>query len=245
VSVEGLRTVLWGVKRRLRALDDVDAEMIRYYAARADEYDGWYLRSGRYSHGPDSDAAWRSELEAAGRWLDGLEAHGEVVELAAGTGWWSPWLARKGALSLYDASGEPLRHAQRRLEALGIDARCDLRDVWEGPDRQVGFVFTGFWLSHVAPRRLGEFLALMYRWLEPGGLYAFIDSRQDPESGAIDHAGPEDEIQVRRIEDGSTYRVRKIYYTPQEIRSALSGAGFRDVEVLTTDRFFLLGSARR
>jgi ubiquinone/menaquinone biosynthesis C-methylase UbiE len=227
----------------LQPVEDVDAEMIRYYAARADEYDAWYLRSGRYSHGARSDDVWRRELEAAGRWLEGLEAHGEVVELAAGTGWWSPWLARKGPLSLYDASEEPLKHARARLETLGIDATLGLRDVWGEPDRQVGCVFTGFWLSHVSPQRLGEFLGLMRRWLEPGGLYAFIDSREDPESGAVDHQGPEDEVQLRRLEDGSTFLVRKIYYTPETLRSALEGAGFRDVEVATS-RFFVRGSAR-
>jgi cyclopropane fatty-acyl-phospholipid synthase-like methyltransferase len=226
-------------------LSEVDAEMIRYYVARADEYDGWYLRTGRYSHGEASDAVWRAELEAAGRWLDRLEAGGEVVELAAGTGWWSPILAAKGALSLYDASEEPLRHARARLAGLGIEAEFGVRDVWAHPDRQVGCVFTGFWLSHVGRERLVEFVSLMRSWLEPGGLYAFIDSRLDPESGAIDHTGPENEIQLRRLDDGSSYRVRKVYYSPAELSEALEEAGFRDVEVGTTERFFLLGSARR
>jgi hypothetical protein len=46
------------------ASDGLDAETVRYYAARADEYDDWYLRSGRYSHSPVDDAAWQSDLEA-------------------------------------------------------------------------------------------------------------------------------------------------------------------------------------
>ena len=47
-------------------------EMVAYYEARAAEYDDWYLRRGRYAHGPIHDAAWNAELDAAGRWLDGL-----------------------------------------------------------------------------------------------------------------------------------------------------------------------------
>lgn len=226
-------------------VDDLDAEMVRYYAARAGEYDGWYLRRGRYSHGEASDAVWRAELEAVRHWLDALEARGDIVELAAGTGWWSPVLARKGPLSLYDATPEPLGHAQARLATLGLSATAAVRDAWAEPDRQVGCLFTGFWLSHVARERLVEFLRLAHRWLEPGGLYAFIDSRLDPESGARDHAGPEDEVQVRRLEDGSSYRVRKVYYSPTELASALEEAGFGDVQVSTTERFFLLGSARK
>jgi hypothetical protein len=70
--------------------------MIAYYEARAGEYDDWYLRRGRYAHGPIHDAAWNAELDTAGRWLDALPIRGEIVELAAGTGWWSPLLASKG-----------------------------------------------------------------------------------------------------------------------------------------------------
>src|SRR5664280_1971592 len=80
--------------------DSVDSEMVRYYAARADEYDDWYLRRGRYSHGQVHDEAWRSDLEAATAWLASRPFEGRIVELAAGTGWWSPLLAAKGQLRL-------------------------------------------------------------------------------------------------------------------------------------------------
>jgi len=224
---------------------DIDAEMVRYYAARAAEYDGWYLRRGRYSHGPASDAAWRAELDAAAGWLAGLPFRGEIVELAAGTGWWSPVLARRGHLTMLDAAPEPLALARTRLEAAGLDAAVELRDAWAQPDRSVDGVFTGFWLSHVDRSRLDEFLALVARWLVRGGIFAFIDSRPDPESSASDHRPPEDDVQLRRLDDGSTYHVRKIYYEPVEMAAALDRAGFDSIDVTTTDRFFLIGSARR
>ena len=94
--------------------------MLAYYAARAPEYDDWYLRRGRYARGPIHDAAWHAELDVAGRWLDALPIRGEIVELAAGTGWWSPLLAQKGELSLYDADGRTARarpRAPRRAPA--------------------------------------------------------------------------------------------------------------------------------
>jgi hypothetical protein len=75
-------------------------DLVAYYEARAAEYDDWYLRRGRYARGAIHDAAWHAELDAAGRWLDGLPLAGRLVELAAGTGWWSPLLASKGELSM-------------------------------------------------------------------------------------------------------------------------------------------------
>ncbi len=226
-------------------LDDVDAEMIRYYAARAGEYDDWYLRRGRYSHGPIDDMAWQADLDAASVWLDGLPFHGEIVELAAGTGWWSPLLASKGTLWLYDAAEEPLDRARERLLAHGLRAHLHVRDAWAEPDRQVDGLFAGFWLSHVERARLADFLGLARRWLRPGGLVAFVDSRPDRSSGASDHLPPVDEIQVRRLADGSEYRVRKVFYEPDELCSALEQAEFEGAEARTTSRFFLLATARR
>jgi len=143
--------------------------MIRYYAARADEYDDWYLRRGRYSHGPANDASWRSDLEVAAAWLDGRGFRGQIVELAAGTGWWSPLLARHGQLTLYDASAEPLEKARTRLAAAGVTAEFQIRDAWREPDRSVDGLFAGFWISHVDRDRLDEFFGLVARWLVPAG----------------------------------------------------------------------------
>jgi SAM-dependent methyltransferase len=223
----------------------IDAEMRAYYAARAGEYDDWYLRRGRYSHGPVHDAAWNTELDAAGRWLDELPLHGSIVELAAGTGWWSPLLAGKGELSLYDAAEATLELARQRLVAHRLRAHLHVRDAWAEPDRQVDGLFAGFWLSHVPRSRLEAFLALARRWLVPGGTFAFIDSLADAQSGATDNprSPAAGDVAVRRLADGREFRVVKVFHTPAELQAALGRAGFRDAKVTTTGRFFLLGRA--
>jgi SAM-dependent methyltransferase len=223
--------------------DDASDEMVAYYQARADEYDDWYLRRGRYSHGPIHDAAWNAELDAAGRWLDSLPIRGTIVELAAGTGWWSPLLAQKGELSLYDAAPGPLDRARDRLLAHGLRAHLHVRDAWAEPDRQVDALFAGFWLSHVERDRLTRFLELARRWLKPDGLFAFIDSLPDPQSGASDHAAPGDDRATRLVTDGREFHVVKVFYSPNELAGALRNVGFGGVEVTTTGRFFLLGRA--
>jgi hypothetical protein len=216
-------------------------DLVAYYEARAPEYDDWYLRRGRYSHGPVHDAAWNAELDTAGRWLDALPIRGEIVELAAGTGWWSPLLAGKGALSLYDGAEAPLERARERLVAHGLRAHLHVRDAWAPPDRRVDTLFTGFWLSHVPRERLDEFLRLARSWLHPGGTLAFIDSLPDPQSGATDHPRATDDASVRRLADGREFRIVKIFYTPDELTDALRAAGFASSEVTTTGRFFVLG----
>jgi len=198
-----------------RSADEAAGEAIP-----ASDQDDWYLRRGRHARGPVLDLAWQVDLDAATVWLDGLPLGGDIVELAAGTGWWSPLLAQKGRLSIYDAAPEPLELARRRLLAHGLRAHLHVRDAWAEPDREVDGLFTGFWLGHVSRPRLGEFLRLARRWLTPGGTYALIDQR--PGSG----------------EPGSG-----VTHRPVEVEAALREAGFRNAVVTTTSRFFLLGRA--
>ena len=233
-----------GAGLRTGSAQDRDAEMIAYYEARAGEYDDWYLRRGRYARGPIHDAAWDAELDGAGTWLDGLPIHGEIVELAGGTGWWSPLLASKGELSIYDAAAAPLERARERLVAHRLRAHLHVRNAWEEPDRQVDAVFFGFWLSHVARDRTDAFLALARRWLKPDGILAFMDSLPDPQSGAADNDPPAADMAIRRLADGRQFTIVKVFRDPAELEDALRAAGFRRVRVTTTGRFFLLGEAR-
>jgi SAM-dependent methyltransferase len=223
---------------------DRSADMVAYYQARAGEYDDWYLRRGRYARGAIHDAAWNAELDAAGRWLDGLPIAGRIVELAAGTGWWSPLLADKGELSMFDAAPAPLQRARERLVAHRLRAHLHVRDAWADPEPpSADAVFTGFWLSHVERERLVPFLELVRRWLRPGGRFAAIDSLPDPASGAADHPAPGADLAVRRLEDGREFTIVKVFHSPEELTAALEAAGFRDVAVSTTGRFFVLVTA--
>lgn len=213
---------------------DPDEEMRRYYAARAPEYDEVYTRQD-----PLIKLAWDADLDQATLWLDRLPLEGEIVELAAGTGWWSPLLAQKGELWLYDINEEPLEMARERLLAHGLRAHIHVRDAWAEPDRRVDALFTGFWLGHVGRARLGDFLDLCRRWLKPGGRFALIDDQPDPA-----YTPTADDMQLRRLADGREFTIPKVYYAPEEVDEAMRRAGFAGVKVETTSRFFLLGQAK-
>jgi SAM-dependent methyltransferase len=233
-----------------RSPGSLDPEMVAYYEARAAEYDDWYLRRGRYDHGTLDNVAWATDLDAATMWLDRLPWHGRIVELAAGTGWWSPLLASKGELWAFDAAEAPLDRARERLVAHKLRAHLHVRDAWSEPTgadlpAPAAGLFTGFWLTHVERGRLPAFLEIVRSWLAPGGLFAFIDSRPDAASGATDHHPAEGDRSRRRLADGREFTIPKVHYEPAELAEALAAAGLSEIDVGATNRFFLLGQARR
>src|SRR5574337_147476 len=142
-----------------------------------DEEGDRFLRRGRYDHGPLENLAWSMELDEATLWLDGRPLAGRIVELAAGSGWWSPLLAAKGELWCYDAAGPSLDRARERLVAHRLRAHLHVRDAWAEPEPPpADALFFGSWLSHVPPPRLAAFLALARGWLRAGGQLAAIDA---------------------------------------------------------------------
>jgi hypothetical protein len=147
-------------------------------------------------------------------------------------------------MTLYDAAEAPLDRARDRLLAHGLRAHLHVRDAWAEPDRAVDGLFAGFWLSHVERAELADFLGLVRRWLRPGGLFAFIDSRPDRDSGATDHEAPSGDRSIRRLADGRAFSIPKIHREPAELEAALRAAGLHAPTVTITSRFFVLGQAR-
>lgn len=223
----------------------LDADGRAWFAALGAGWDDRYTRAGRYSRGPVRDLAWQMDLDAATTWLDRLPLRGEIVELAAGTGWWSTLLAGKGELSIYDVNEAALDVARRRLVAHGLRAHLHVRDAWEEPDRPVDAVFAGFWLSLLPNDRLERFLRIAHRWLRPGGVFAFIDRKGDPEAEAVDEPAPERGVVRRTLPDGREVLVPQVVRTPDELDGALVEAGFASADVAETARFFVMGTARR
>jgi SAM-dependent methyltransferase len=222
---------------------DLLADQRSFYRARAAEYDQWWQRRGRYDYGPDDAADWDRQIQLVVQAVDRFGPVGDVLELAGGTGWWSQRLARTAkTLTVLDSSRETLRINRERVDR--PDVTYIVADIfgWRA-DRRYDTVFFSFWLSHV-PRRLFEtFWALVGSCLRPEGQAFLIDNRRDPTRTArdpyvIDEA---DDIQRRRLSDGSEHRVVKVLYEPDELAERLQRLGW--VADLAGTSRFIYGSA--
>jgi len=215
-----------------------------YYRARAGEYDEWFLRQGRYDHGPKFRARWDAEVEEVRRALAAFHPAGRVLELACGTGWWTEQLARyAGEITAVDASAEVLEINRRRVG--GEKVRRVQADIFAlRPEGAYDVVFFGFWLSHVPPERFMEFWEMVRGSLAPGGRVFFVDSLRTEQSTARDHvlSPPGDVVVERKLNDGRTFHIVKVFHDPAALAARLESLGWR-AAVGATASFFLHGTA--
>jgi SAM-dependent methyltransferase len=217
--------------RNRDGLDELLAEQISYYRARAPEYEAGALAV--YEDGalaiPGGD-----ELDAA---LDSFRPTGSVLELACGTGRWTERLLRHAdSVTAIDASPEMLTIASSRI---GGDQRARFVQAdlfrWR-PDRLHDVVFFGFWLSHVPLERFGSFWSLVAECLTPGGRVFFVDDAYRTPDELSE--GESSSTVRRRLEDGTAFRAVKVPHTPVELERRLTELGWRIEVHQTSGRLF-------
>jgi demethylmenaquinone methyltransferase/2-methoxy-6-polyprenyl-1,4-benzoquinol methylase len=222
------------------------AEQRSYYQARAPEYDEWWRRQGPYDRGTGESREWHQQVATVEAALEEFGARGDVLELAGGTGWWTARLAQTAArLTVVDSSPETLALNRGRVGRADVDyVVADLFD-WR-PAGQYDVVFFSFWLSHVPRHRFASFWKLVRTCLAPGGRVFLVDNHADPvpQSGVKDPYvvvyGPD--THLRRLSDGSEFRVVKVMYEAGELQSLIETEGWRaDIHA---SRWFLFGDAR-
>jgi demethylmenaquinone methyltransferase/2-methoxy-6-polyprenyl-1,4-benzoquinol methylase len=219
-----------------------------YYRARAGEYDDWWKRIGRYDRGEEATRRWWADVAEVGVALADANLSGDVLELACGTGWWTERLARTARhLTCIDASLETIAINRTRLGAAGLSLptyRVADLFAWQ-PDATFDTVFFSFWLSHVPDGLFDRFWSAVATSLKPGGRVFFIDSAPDKTSTARDHQMPNaDGVQERRLNDGRSFRVVKLFYDPADLARRLDSLGWRS-DVRGTANYFIYGQARR
>jgi SAM-dependent methyltransferase len=225
--------------------DDLLAEQRSYYRARAPEYDEWWERRGRYDRGEDRHLEWQRQVAVLDDALTSFEPNGSVLELAGGTGWWTERLARSAdRLTVVDSSPEVLALNRERVGRSDVDYVVEDLFAWRA-DTEYDVVFFSFWLSHVPRARFGEFWSLVQSCLAPSGRVFLIDNRNDPVSDTTTNdpyvIRYDPDLHLRRLSDGSRYRVVSVLYEPGELQSLLEAEGWR-AEIEAT-RWFIYGPA--
>ena len=190
-------------------------DLVEYYRRRAGEYEAIYAKPER-----QADLARLRQLVP-----DRLRAR-RVLEIACGTGYWTELIARTAAQVLAtDISEEPLRIARAKPLPEGR-VQFRLADAFAFGASLGSFdaAFAGFWWSHVARARIGEFLASLHARLRSGASVLLLDNRY-VEGSSTPLCGRDADgntYQLRRLADGSKTRLLKNFPSEAELRRGLS-----------------------
>jgi SAM-dependent methyltransferase len=209
-------------------------EQIRYYRARASEYDA--------TSSPPEDDRFAADANRIRDELRAFQPRGRVLELAAGTGQWTGLLAEYAdELIASDASPEMLELNAAKVGDPSIQYRvADAFGLPATHDHDV--VFFGFFLSHVPPQRFEPFWAVVEGLLAPGGRVFFVDEGRHflwREDWVDEAAG----VVRRPLADGTIHRAVKVLWSAAELESRMR---VLDWEVSVTDVGpFYWGAARR
>src|SRR5215472_121061 len=162
-----------------------------YYAERAAEYDEVYLKPER-----QADLARLKQL------LPRLVAGKRVLEIAAGTGYWTQVLAQTAAaITATDVNAETIAiAAQRDYGPAPVSLRTADAYRLDKVAGEFDLVFCGFWWSHIGRADIPRFLAGVRARTGPGTTLVLVDNKYVPGSSTpISRTSP----------DGDTYQLRR------------------------------------
>jgi demethylmenaquinone methyltransferase/2-methoxy-6-polyprenyl-1,4-benzoquinol methylase len=213
--------------------EDLLASQKEYYAVRAPEYDDWWYRRGRYELPPERKAARDDDVAEVETALDDFGVHGDVVELAAGTGIWTRRLLRHARRVLaLDANAETLA-----LNTPEAELRVADLFAWT-PDEQFDLCFFGFWISHVPADRFDAFWATVRAALRPDGRIFLVDGLVTDPTHLWEN---ESWVETRTVADGRAFDIVKRHWRPEELAARVRPLGF-DLDLhATASGYFVYG----
>ena len=199
--------------------DELLAEQVRYYRARAAEYD---------ATSPVAHARVVADLRALGPVR-------RAIDLGAGTGQYTAVLASMAEeVVAVDASPETLEVLRSKVPAPNVSTVA--ADVFAYvPDAPADLVVFGALFSHIPTERFDAFWAAIDRMLAPDGR-AFIVDESAHDLWSEESTG-QDEVVMRTLGDGRRFHVVKVLWNESALSERLHEAGWR-AKLVRQDPFY-------
>jgi len=182
-----------------------------YYRKRALEYERIYHRDD-----PVRLEEQRKIAEALKTALTGAD----VLEVAAGTGYWTQSLSEiASTITATDAVEETLAVAKSKTYRCPVEFKTEDAYHLSFADTSFSGGMANFWLSHVPKERLVEFFNEFHRVLKEGAPVFLADNNFDPSSGGklVRKADDVNTYKLRKLDDGSEHAIVKNYYSREEL----------------------------
>lgn len=201
-----------------------DEALAAYYARRAPEYERIYALPER-----------QADLARLRAMLPPLFAGRDVLEIACGTGYWTPIIAQQARSVLATDVGREVLELARLKPVPEGRVRFAIADAFDADslralrpdDHPWDAAFVGFLWSHIALSRIPAFLDGLGSVLAPGSLVVAIDNRPVEGSSTpiarVDAEG--NSYQLRHLEGGGEQEVLKNFPSAEALFSAVAPLG--------------------
>jgi protein-L-isoaspartate O-methyltransferase len=209
------------------------SELAEYYRERAAEYDAVYAKPER-----------QQDLARLHGLLPPLVAGQRVLEIAAGTGYWTRVLSGSAAaITATDLNAETLELARARdYGAAAVTFRLADAYALDRVPGEFDTAFVGFFWSHVLRGDLPRFVAGLRARMGPGARLVVLDNRYVPGSNhpisRTTEAG--DTYQRRTLNDGRSFEILKNF--PDRVQFTADVAGVADDVRWTQLRYYWLAA---
>jgi demethylmenaquinone methyltransferase/2-methoxy-6-polyprenyl-1,4-benzoquinol methylase len=211
-------------------MDQTDFETRNYYRERAPIYDRVYSY-------PERQADLRFLEKYIPQQLSGLD----VLEVAAGTGYWSQFIEREAnSILATDATVEALNQiGYRKLSRPVVTKAIDAYSLHQLRQKFTG-AFAGLWFSHVPRQRRDEFFLSLNCCLKRGASVVLLDN-SEAQCNRLPFAytdGYGNTFQSRELSQGSSHNVIKNFPTEEELLEATRVFG-SDRKYIKLDNFWV------
>jgi demethylmenaquinone methyltransferase/2-methoxy-6-polyprenyl-1,4-benzoquinol methylase len=209
----------------------MNSDQVKYYSLRAGEYEKIYDKPER-----KNDLAFISE------YLKNHFRDKQVLEIACGTGYWTRIISET-AESIFASDINPavLEIAGAKQYECPVEFNVD--DLFNLPGDEGTFDagFAGFIWSHIPRNELLQFIDNFLVKIKSGGIAIFIDNEY-VEGNSTPIAFTDENgntCQIRKLEDGSEYKVIKNYPSDDELTRSLEPYS-SNIEIKRLEFFWIL-----
>jgi demethylmenaquinone methyltransferase/2-methoxy-6-polyprenyl-1,4-benzoquinol methylase len=191
--------------------------MLRYYDERAPDYEEAYRLGTGTSSISDPGVFQREAGDLAE--IVGRFAHGKVLDLACGTGYWLQFYAEQcSGVTMVDQSENMLAECRKKVDRFGLtDRSIVVRDdvlAWTSTDASHDCAIVGFLLSHLTAEQEPHLFGALRSALRSDGRFLIMDSAW---TGVRSQFNAKVERQERRLNDGTVLDIYKRYFDRADI----------------------------
>lgn len=182
-----------------------------YYQKCAHQYEKIYHRN---------DPVRQKELKKIGRDIKRIFKDKNVLEIAAGTGYWTQILSETASsITATDIVSEVIEIAKTKKYKCSVNFQVENAYNLSFSKSAFDGGLANLWFSHIPKSKIDSFLIGFHRVLMPGSRVLMMDNIYIPGIGGrlVHKSNDENTYKSRKLKDNSEHVVLKNYYSLKEL----------------------------